>query len=148
MAQPSDSKSTAAKHATGERLRLARAATGLSQASFADQIGISRPSYISYENGYREPSPDCVRAISREFQISIEWLYDGQSAVPEYSLDWDEALGFAMKLDTAMGKGGRMLGLSQIFETLARLHKTKPVERQLHLAELVNLLSGVKKGGR
>jgi transcriptional regulator with XRE-family HTH domain len=148
MAQPSGSKSMAAKNVTGERLRAARAATGLSQAAFADRIGISRPSYISYENGYRDPSPDCVRAINREFQVSIEWLYHGQTPLPEYSMNWKDALVLATKLDTASEKGARRLELTQLFETLAKLYQTNPIERQLRLAEYVNLLSGVKKGGR
>jgi transcriptional regulator with XRE-family HTH domain len=148
MAQPSDRKSPAAKYGTGERLRAARAATGLSQAAFADKIGVARPSYISYENGYREPSPDCVRAIYEEFQVSIEWLYNGQSALPEYSMNWQDALGLATKLDTAAAKGARRLELAQLFDALAKLYQTNPKDRKLRLEEYVSLISGVRKSGR
>ena len=55
----------------GERLRTAREARGLSAASFASVIGVSRAAVTQYEKGRQTPSPDVMRAITERLNLPL-----------------------------------------------------------------------------
>lgn len=63
---------------TGERIKKCRRVLGLSQADFANKIGISRITLARYESGERQPDAGVLLQISRIFKISIDWLLTGQ----------------------------------------------------------------------
>jgi transcriptional regulator with XRE-family HTH domain len=73
----------------GDRLRMARAARGLSLRSLAERVGVS-PSLISQvERGLAKPSVNTLYAMSRELEVSLdELLFEGrQLAEPSGPLD-------------------------------------------------------------
>lgn len=55
--------------ATAETIRAERAAAKLSQAEVVRRSGISRPSYIRYENGERKPDLAQVASIAEALSI-------------------------------------------------------------------------------
>jgi transcriptional regulator with XRE-family HTH domain len=60
------------------RMKSVRKHAGLSQALFADKIGLKQSSYNEIENGKREPSEPIITAIAYRFQINEEWLKSGE----------------------------------------------------------------------
>lgn len=57
-----------------ERLRFLRKEKKLSQQEFANQIGISKSSINMYERGEREPGFQTLEAITRYFNVDMNYL--------------------------------------------------------------------------
>ena len=64
-----------------QRMRVAREHLGLTQAKMARQIGISRATYASTEQGVRQPRPEELATLAAVTGISQHWLETGE--VPE-----------------------------------------------------------------
>lgn len=61
-----------------ERIRKLRKILDLTQQEFADKIGMKRNTVANYETGRNEPSASVISLICREFNVSEEWLRDGE----------------------------------------------------------------------
>lgn len=61
-----------------ERIKQIRAAEGMSQQKFADQLKIARGNIAAYEVGKNAPSDAVIALICKEFSINEEWLRTGQ----------------------------------------------------------------------
>lgn len=61
-----------------ERIRIIRKNAGLTQAEFAERIGVKANTVTSYETGLRIPSDAVIISICREFSISESWLRTGE----------------------------------------------------------------------
>lgn len=61
----------------GERIKELRKALKLTQAAFADRIGIRQNSVALLEMGRNTPSDQTVTFICREFRVNEEWLRTG-----------------------------------------------------------------------
>lgn len=61
----------------GDRLRKARELTGLDQAAFADEIGVSRNTVSKYERSDKPPRPIVLRVWAVRCGVSREWLVSG-----------------------------------------------------------------------
>ena len=68
-----------------ERIRLIRKNAGLTQAEFAERIGVKANTVTSYETGLRVPSDAVIVSICREFNISESWLRTGEGEMMEKS---------------------------------------------------------------
>lgn len=66
-----------------DRIRLVRKEAGLTQEAFAEKIGAKKFTVVSYESGKRTPLPVTIRAISREFDVSENWLMTGEGQMHE-----------------------------------------------------------------
>ncbi len=62
-------------------IRALRAERGWSQASLADQLGVSRQSVNAIETGKYDPSLPLAFAIARLFNKSIEDIFDDETEV-------------------------------------------------------------------
>lgn len=62
----------------GERVRLVRRASNLTQEAFAGRLGLKQNSVALIESGKRNASDQVVLAICREFGIREEWLRTGE----------------------------------------------------------------------
>ena len=60
-----------------ERICLLRRAQGWSQAELARRLRISPSAVGMYEQGRREPSLSAVVALSRVFEVSVDYLLTG-----------------------------------------------------------------------
>ena len=67
----------------GARIAGLRRAQGLSQAELARRLKISPSAMGMYEQGRREPPIQTLVAISRELQVSTDFLLTGKSAPPD-----------------------------------------------------------------
>ena len=62
----------------GERIASLRQCYGMSQAELAKRIHISPSAVGMYEQGRREPSVETLIALSKEFDVSLDYLVAGQ----------------------------------------------------------------------
>lgn len=60
-----------------KRIKELRKALGLTQREFADRIGIKRGAISNYEIGRNAPVDSVVSLICREFNVSEDWLRNG-----------------------------------------------------------------------
>lgn len=67
-----------------DRIRKARREAHLSQAAFAERIGVGRQALASWEAGAARPGDlvEVARAVEREFHFSAAWLL-GLVVAPE-----------------------------------------------------------------
>ncbi len=66
--------------AIGLRLKTLRLAHDLTQAEFAKSLGIAQSAYSQYENAKKRPSLENARAICDIYNLTLDWLYDGNTA--------------------------------------------------------------------
>lgn len=63
----------------GERLRLVRKKSGLTQAGFAARLGVGRDAVASYEVGRVAPDGAFIRLVCYEFAVDRSWLENGET---------------------------------------------------------------------
>lgn len=61
-----------------DRIKQVRQSEGLTQAEFAEKIGLSRNFVAMIEIGQRDPSDRTVRDICRVFNVNEAWLRTGE----------------------------------------------------------------------
>lgn len=61
-----------------DRIKQVRQSEGLTQAEFAEKIGLSRNFVAMIEIGQRDPSDRTVRDICRVFNVNEIWLRTGE----------------------------------------------------------------------
>lgn len=61
-----------------ERIKQVRKSVGLTQAEFADKLGIKPNTVTCYETGIRIPSDAIIKSISKNFNVSEYWLRTGE----------------------------------------------------------------------
>lgn len=73
--------------AMGSRLASVRAATGLSQNTFATGLGLSPRAYANYERGEREAPVAVLRTLLELHDIDPVWMLMGPEADPVHVAD-------------------------------------------------------------
>lgn len=63
------------------RIKLLRKSLGLTQAAFAEKIGLKQASIGLYENEQRNVLDRTISDICREFNVNEEWLRNGEGEV-------------------------------------------------------------------
>ena len=63
--------------AVGRRIRELRG-FDMTQAEFADRIGVAQSHLSALERGEKEPGAAVLLAIGQEFAKSVDWLLTGQ----------------------------------------------------------------------
>lgn len=61
-----------------ERIKKIRRELDLTQQEFADRLGVKRGSIANYEIGRNDPVDSIISLICREFDVSEEWLRNGE----------------------------------------------------------------------
>jgi transcriptional regulator with XRE-family HTH domain len=61
----------------GSRIASIRSIKNLTQAKFAKEIGISRPSLSVIESGQTKPSMPILLAIEYKYSVKYEWIMTG-----------------------------------------------------------------------
>ena len=108
---------------------------GLRQIDIANEIGMSRQAYCSYENGNRQPDFETLKKLSEYFEVSVDYLI-GNTDNPFKPLEWTEK-------EKALGVGNHAVKLSEKdkyrFHVLARAEEILGVEfvdAQIKLLEI------------
>jgi Zn-dependent peptidase ImmA (M78 family)/DNA-binding XRE family transcriptional regulator len=58
----------------GERLRIARSATGLTQEHAAEKLGLARTTLVAIERGDRQPRPEELVALAKLYEVGVHSL--------------------------------------------------------------------------
>ncbi len=66
----------------GERIAEERKRIGLSQAAFAERVGVSFSSQRRYENGTRTPDAEYLRALV-DAGLDMDFVFSGKRDIPE-----------------------------------------------------------------
>ena len=74
----------------GERIGALRRSKGLSQAELAQKLGISASAMGMYEQGRREPAIQTLVALSRELEVTTDYLLKGIEPVLNESVQKKE----------------------------------------------------------
>ena len=72
---------------TGERIRQLRQAINLTQAKFAERIGISASYVAEIELGNKTATDRIMRLISMEFSVDEHWLRTGKGKMYNENVD-------------------------------------------------------------
>lgn len=62
----------------GERIKELRKLLNLTQAKFAEKIGVKPNTISQYESGRNEPLDAVISLICREFNVNENWLRTGE----------------------------------------------------------------------
>lgn len=73
-----DSQESHEIQAIAERLKAIRKKAGLSQASFAKELGISQGNVGTWETGKSLPGALALKVINQKFDYSIDWILTGK----------------------------------------------------------------------
>lgn len=67
----------------GERIRGLRKSKGYSQAQLAFRLNMSRQAVAKWEKDICEPNLECLTAMANIFEVDLNYLITGQTAVAE-----------------------------------------------------------------
>jgi Zn-dependent peptidase ImmA (M78 family)/DNA-binding XRE family transcriptional regulator len=95
----------------GERLRVARLATGLTQEQAAEKLGVARTTLVAIEGGDRQPRPEELVALARLYGVGVH------SILRPSAVRVDVVGQFRRKQSGAVGKRRK-----EELEALALLH--------------------------
>ncbi len=62
------------------RIREIRESQGLTQASLAARMGVTRSQVTLWETGGRNPSPTSLKEIAQALGVAVEWLATGKGS--------------------------------------------------------------------
>ena len=65
----------------GERIKAARKSMGMTQADFAERIGLKPTAVLMYEKGSRNVTEQSIALIVQAYNINEEWLRSGHGAM-------------------------------------------------------------------
>ena len=66
----------------GERVKFIRKSLNLTLEQFGSYIGIKKNSLSNVENGINTLTPQLAKSICREFNVSEDWLINGNGKEP------------------------------------------------------------------
>lgn len=73
----------------GSRIAFLRKQAGLTQAALAQRLHISPAAIGMYEQGRREPPYDVLIDLSREFDVTLDYLLTGNAYAGQLSDSWE-----------------------------------------------------------
>lgn len=73
------------------RMKLLRESLGLSQAAFAEALGVSQGTIWSWESGKQAPPEQSIRLICKTFGVNRKWLENNDGEMFELNLEDDRA---------------------------------------------------------
>jgi transcriptional regulator with XRE-family HTH domain len=80
-------------HKTNQFIRNLRLEKGISQLEMAEKLGISRSSYIAFEQGKRELSLSEAVEMGKAFDISLHDIEEGKISIPQVVFEKDTQKG-------------------------------------------------------
>lgn len=137
--------------AVGRRLLAVREQAKLSQAAFAEALGLSHRAYAGYERGEREAPAAVHRALCERFDIDPVWVLSGPESTPRKmrarSIDFHLVEMVTEHLDRRLASIGRKLSREARINVLEALYQIR-VDHGSVSDEVVERLIGVAGGRR
>ena len=122
-----------------ERLYQLRKQKGLTQADVAEKLGISRQAVSRWEIGAAIPTLENIKILSELFDVSVEYLLQGDSGVEEEEHTEDKAI----QNDTnPSSEGTEEIPISSCLEDLPQ-ENGKPAQRLAIYGSRVRMLMRV-----
>ena len=102
----------------GERIKVARESSGMSQKLMASRLGVKTGTIAKWESGKEGPRANRLQMIASLLNVPLLWLLAGSQQVPETGSDQSSADLLQQKLDEV---NSRMEDLKNSIEDLALL---------------------------
>jgi DNA-binding XRE family transcriptional regulator len=67
-------------HECDQKKMPLRQTTGMSQAEFAEMMGLTESQYGNFETGHTRIGIDAALALVRELRVNLDWIYLGERA--------------------------------------------------------------------
>lgn len=123
-----------------DRLKELRKALNLTQQKFADKLGVKQNTIAQYEMGRNDPSDAVIISICREFNVSENWLRNGEGE-----------MFIPMTLDEEIASfiGGIQADIEPTFQKrfISALAKLSPEEWKTIEHIMRNMIDEREKGG-
>ena len=81
------------------RFKEARKNKGLGQKEVAIQLGVAQPTVSDWENGHKTPTLDNIKALSKLYEVSLDYLVGETEQVAESDLCNPKSPGKEPELD-------------------------------------------------
>ena len=86
-----------------EKVRDARAESGMTQTQLADAVGVSLRSILAYEKGEKRPRQSTILKLARALRVSVRFLSDDECENPVQDIEKDGYIEVARALYGARG---------------------------------------------
>lgn len=111
------------------RLRDLRLKLGLSQATVANDLGISRQSYNFYENGKRDPDTTMLKALADYFKVTTDFILGRDEPMQEHVPGKNTAANLAAEPD---------------YQEIIRLYEQLPENKKALVIAMARAMQGDK----
>jgi transcriptional regulator with XRE-family HTH domain len=86
-----------------EKVRDARAESGMTQTQLADAVGVSLRTILAYEKGEKRPRQSTILKLARALRVSVRFLSDDECENPVQDIEKDGYIEEARALYGARG---------------------------------------------
>lgn len=86
-----------------EKVRDARAESGMTQTQLADAVGVSLRTILAYEKGEKRPRQSTILKLARALRVSVRFLSDDECENPVQDIEKDGYIEVARALYGARG---------------------------------------------
>ena len=117
----------------GERIKAARKSMGMTQADFAERIGLKPTAVLMYEKGSRNVTEQSIALIVQAYNINEEWLRSGHGAMFQ---ECDDAI--ISQLAEQYKLGGEQVALIKSFLSLTDSQRDAVVAAVCNAADAVS----------
>ena len=117
----------------GERIKAARKSMGMTQADFAERIGLKPTAVLMYEKGSRNVTEQSIALIVQAYNINEEWLRSGHGAMFQ---ECDDAI--ISQLAEQYKLGGEQVALIKSFLSLSDSQRDAVVAAVCNAADAVS----------
>jgi transcriptional regulator with XRE-family HTH domain len=129
----------------GRRLMAIRVASGLTQADFADKLGLSLRAYANYERGERKMPTALFKALCETFRIDPLWQLTGTGEDPvrigQRVLDLDLMEGVIRLIEEWLAKHRRTLKPDKKARVIRLAYEHCVAKGEIDTAHLRDMLS-------
>lgn len=132
-----------------KNLKALREKNNLTQQQMSDIFGIQRPTYSRYENGERQPDFDLLIAISKYFNVSVDYILGRDDYViksnPQLSSDEENLIQAYRNHPEMQAAVNKMLDIDNDLETLVKIKQNKPNRETTRYATIAAKGHGPRK---
>ena len=119
-----------------DRIKELRKSLGLTQAAFAEKIGVKQNTIAQYESGRNNPTDAVLALICREYGVNEVWLREGTGPMFVERSRRDDLFDYARRI-----LGGELTDVEA--SVLAVMAETTPEEWEIFAAKIRAVADGI-----